>query len=137
MPKSRPDGRGGYQQPSKPAPVSGPGALSQRTDGRAGDAAGRLVNDAPSTGYGEKAALQQAQSQIPAGRSAPQGPMQPPDMFGPTRRPGEPITAGAAAGAGPGPANLLAEDPHVVLRALAAAYPHPDIIRLAQHYGVV
>jgi len=25
--------RGGYQQPTNPAPVSGPGALSQRTDG--------------------------------------------------------------------------------------------------------
>jgi len=25
--------RGGYQEPSNPAPVSGPGALSQRTDG--------------------------------------------------------------------------------------------------------
>jgi len=27
--------RGGYRQPNNPAPVSGPGALSQRTDGGA------------------------------------------------------------------------------------------------------
>ena len=27
------DNRGGYQQPTNPAPVSGPGSLSQRTDG--------------------------------------------------------------------------------------------------------
>ena len=30
-----PEGRGGYRAPSNPAPVSGPGALSQRTDGGA------------------------------------------------------------------------------------------------------
>ena len=29
------NGRGGYRQPSNPAPVSGPGALSKRTDGGA------------------------------------------------------------------------------------------------------
>lgn len=27
------DGRGGYRRPTNPAPASGPGALSQRTDG--------------------------------------------------------------------------------------------------------
>jgi hypothetical protein len=32
-----PEGRGGYRQPNNPAPVSGPGALSQRTDGGAID----------------------------------------------------------------------------------------------------
>ena len=26
-------GKGGYQRPSSPAPVSGPGSMSQRTDG--------------------------------------------------------------------------------------------------------
>jgi len=28
------DQRGGYRKPTNPAPVSGPGALSQRTDGQ-------------------------------------------------------------------------------------------------------
>lgn len=136
VPAPRKKGRGGYRAPSQPAATSGPGALSQRTDGRASEAAARgIVNDTPSTGYGDKAALQQAQSMIPAGRAAPAGPSVQ-DPFAPTARPGEPVTAGAAVGAGPGPANLLADDPTVVLRGLLAAYPHPDIVKLAAFYGI-
>lgn len=81
------EGWGGYREPTNPAPVSGPGALSRRTDGTPrGPVPGAA---AP----GEAAA------------SAAPGP----DLsqlvgFGePSQRPDEPLTAGAPFGEGPGP----------------------------------
>jgi hypothetical protein len=44
---------GGYQKPSKPASVSGPGKLSRRTDG--GPA--QKLRDIPDAKYGENAGL--------------------------------------------------------------------------------
>jgi hypothetical protein len=112
-------GRGGYQAPNNPAPVSGPGAMSQRTDGGPGQPI-RQLGDAK---YGEQKAFTQIQQGAPmaAGGSVPGGP--PPSAFSqavqaggpggatvpfgaPTQRPGEPVTAGAPRGAGPGPEAL-------------------------------
>jgi hypothetical protein len=99
---------GGYRQPSSPAPVSGPGALSKRTDG--GPSQPIRV---PSGGaYGERQNLEQLQQAVPAAASpggdtaAPAAPVDvTADLIGlgePSQRPDEPVTAGAAAGAGPG-----------------------------------
>ncbi|MFD5107118.1 hypothetical protein [Streptomyces cinereoruber] len=97
---------GGYRQPSSPAPVSGPGALSKRTDGGPGQPV-----RAPSGGaYGERQALEQLQQAAPLS-SSPGGEAAAPvgdvtaDLVGfsaPTQMPDVPVTAGAAAGAGPG-----------------------------------
>lgn len=92
--------QGGYQKPSRPAPVSGPGALSRRTDGGgAGQGQQRLANAA----YGE----QKAFSEIQGGAlmaQAERSPMpQVTPLSAPTQRPEEPVTAGAPAGPGPGP----------------------------------
>lgn len=108
-------GRGGYQAPNNPAPVSGPGAMSQRTD----QPIQRLANAA----YGEQKNFQQIQQGAPmaAGPVPSGGP--PPSAFraaagnagggnavvplhAPTQRPGEPVTTGAASGAGAGPEAL-------------------------------
>ena len=72
-------GRGGYRQPSKPAAVSGPGSLSQRTDGGAGNSK-QPIRRIPGVAYGEQKGLseQQAaaplpvaqQGQIPVGNTA-------------------------------------------------------------------
>ena len=94
--------RGGYQQPSRPAPVSGPGAMSRRTDGQPKQ---RLANAA----YGEQADFQSIQdgarmSASPDAGMASMGQM--PNVVplnAPTQRPDEPITAGAPMGPGPGP----------------------------------
>lgn len=61
------NGRGGYRKPTNPAPVSGPGSLSRRTDG--GPA--QVVSTAPNQPYGE--AKQQAAQQAiqPMGAAAP------------------------------------------------------------------
>lgn len=114
---------GGYRRPSSPAPTSGPGAISRRTDTGPAQQIRRL----PNAGYGQSEQfvnLQKdaplAQQPIAAPPSAPpsagggpppgaaatqaQNLAQPPVPFGgASQRPNEPVTAGAAAGPGPGP----------------------------------
>ena len=130
--------RGGNQRPAKPAAVSGPGAMSARTDGR--------VPQVQYTGlpYGQNQAVNAQQSAVPmspgsqgaaaGGSPSPAG--GPPafgagGVFSPTERPGEPLTAGVDWGAGPGvrPSHLP-EDPYLVAKALYAVAPSPELERL-------
>jgi len=94
---------GGARTPSAPAVVSGPGAMSARTDGG-------VMNPAEPE-YGERQALENLTSAAPtaSGASASAGVGSPVDMLAGitplgagTQMPDEPITAGAARGAGPG-----------------------------------
>ncbi|GAA0936139.1 hypothetical protein [Actinocorallia libanotica] len=110
------NGHGGKRTPRKPAPVSGPGALSKRTDG--GPQARRQLPDAQ---YGEQAAFQDAQASAPmagdsqAGPGAPAQGRPPVEVvpFGaPSMRPDEPVTAGVDIGAGPGSTSLGFPDPN-------------------------
>lgn len=104
-----PDRRGGYQKPRNPAPVSGPGPLSQRTDG--GPGGKQPVRTPTGMGYGEAGALAEAQRAAPLPQSpggAEGADVPTPDLaellgFGEaTQEPGTPVTAGADGGAGPG-----------------------------------
>lgn len=98
--------RGGYRKPANPAPVSGPGALSRRTDGGPTQAAMGI----PANGqYGERKAMQELQQGAPMqGNTIPNVPTpsiaapraQVTNLFAPTQRPDEPITAGAPVGPG-------------------------------------
>lgn len=125
-------GRGGYQAPNNPAPVSGPGAMSARTDGGP-QAIQRLSNAA----YGEQKNFQQIQQGAPmaSGVSPSNGP--PPSAFRqaagragnavvplsePSQRPGEPVTSGAASGPGPG-TEALNTSPTVNKQDFAALRP--------------
>jgi hypothetical protein len=94
--------RGGYQQPSHPAPVSGPGALSQRTDGGPTQPA-KYISGLP---YGQGQTTYDQQTSAPmAGRDAAQPTLQlpqPTPLMAPTERPDEPVTAGINSGPGPG-----------------------------------
>lgn len=92
------NGHGGQRTPSDPAPVSGPGALSQRTDG---GATSQPVMVASGGEYGERAAMESIQ----AGADMAQAPgtPRPPALTDPTANPEEPITAGAEMGPGMGP----------------------------------
>lgn len=99
------NGHGGYRPPTNPAPASGPGKLSQRTD--------QPKMQLPNAEYGEQQAYQAAQAGAPmagggGGMSgAPTAAPVPVTPFGaPSARPGEPVTAGAALGAGPGVESL-------------------------------
>jgi len=109
---------GGYRQPSKPAVQSGPGALSQRVDG--GPASKQTARYIAGGNYGDgglmgiqqgapMSATPTPQPQTPQVQS--QGLMQNQGspvvpLTAPTMRPNEPVTAGAAAGPGPGPEAL-------------------------------
>jgi hypothetical protein len=102
---------GGYRRPSNPAPVSGPGAHSKRTDGRA------QMMDLPDAQYGEGAAFQEIQQGAPLGGGAspaaalPSAPSRPIVGLGePTMMPDTPVTAGAEYGPGPSQA-VLGVDP--------------------------
>jgi hypothetical protein len=97
------DGHGGYRQPSNPAPVSGPGAHSQRTD------RGPKQHQITGGSYGDAQAFQQQQSASPLsapagapGSTAPSPVQMPTGLGADTQHPDQPVTAGADAGAGPG-----------------------------------
>jgi hypothetical protein len=97
-------GKGGYQAPSSPASVSGPGKYSQRTDGgpEAPDLTMRQDN------YGDTKALADIKGSAPMSSSSappppPQGSAPQVTPFGAeSENPDEPVTAGADFGAGPG-----------------------------------
>src|SRR5690242_16389819 len=105
------DGRGGYRKPTNPAPVSGPGQHSQRTDGA------QPNMQLPNAAYGEQQAYQQIQSGAPM---AQQGPISAPaqgnplaDLLGgltglsePSQWGGTPVTDGASMGPGQGTSAL-------------------------------
>lgn len=133
---------GGYQPPAQPAAVSGPGRLSQRTDG----GPGQPIRVAPGGEYGSRQALVSQQQAAPLaaaseGRGGTAGPGRPAvpsqlteGIFGPTRRPDEPVTAGIPMGAGTDGTNLLPTDPVEFARAVFHLAPSPDLQRLLRAY---
>lgn len=108
-------------QANKPALVSGPGAMSRRTDGGAASKqAVRYVSGMPN--YGDAQELMDLQASAPMAKaqtpSAPQMPAGMPmgtpaqqqsqviPIDAPSQRPDEPVTNGAASGPGAGPEAL-------------------------------
>ncbi len=116
--------RGGYRKPSKPAAVSGPGALSKRTDGK------QPVVRMPDVAHGEQKALTEQQQAAPLGGAPNAAAGQAANIFAPTNRPGEPLTEGAPIGPGRGSVNQLQNDKNVLLQAMDAINPHPLIAEL-------
>ena len=105
------NGHGGYRKPANPAPVSGPGSLSRRTDG----GPGQPVRVAPGGEYGSRKEMEQLQSSSPMAEASTPASAPPADLVplgAPSQNPGEPVTAGAAAGPGMGPqaAGILNEN---------------------------
>lgn len=83
--------RGGYRAPANPAVASGPGALSQRTDG--GPTQGAMP--IPDAAYGEQAEFQAIQG------GAPMAAVEPPlPLSAPTTQPNVPVTNGLPFGPG-------------------------------------
>lgn len=117
---------GGLHPPANPAATSGPGALSQRTDGK------QPVMDISNGKYGDTGQMQSIQQGAAIPQTPPadggaaatpvdQGPP-PTPINAPTENPSEPVTAGASAGPGPGTAalNLPPGDTPQQLRAVFA-----------------
>jgi hypothetical protein len=93
--------RGGYRQPNNPAPVSGPGSLSQRTDGGAIDGMTQPQQDYTGFNYGQNSEIATQQSGAPlAGSNIPGFNFTP--LTAPSQRPTEPITSGINMGEGGG-----------------------------------
>jgi hypothetical protein len=97
--------QGGYRKPGTPAPVSGPGALSRRTDGRV----------AEGFAYGMNKQINEQAAAAPMAKAAPMAarpmnvaPELPPvtPLFAETTMPEDPITSGVDVGAGPGSESL-------------------------------
>lgn len=110
--------RGGYQRPSNPAPVSGPGAMSKRTDG--GPA--QKLRELPDAQYGEAATFRELQHSAPLAQSpSPGGSLTTPSGGGavppigfdqPTQYPDRPVTTGIDLGPGAGSEALHAPGPN-------------------------
>ena len=115
-------------------PVSGPGALSQRTD---------MINSDPNV-YGDRKATQEIMSGAPMAKAQPV-PTPPPvvGLFDPTQNPNEPVTTGNPMGEGAGPEilNLPARtfNPSQILTRLSQSDPSGEvemILREMQSKGI-
>jgi hypothetical protein len=105
------ENRGGYRKPKNPAPVSGPGKFSERTDGGPADTRQRKV-EVTGMGYGENQELNEIQSMAPLAAApdattmsqttfSPQSAVQQPiPLTADTQRPDEPLSAGMPFGPG-------------------------------------
>ena len=94
------NGHGGYRQPANPAPVSPPGALSQRTDGGPGNAR-QPIRRLPDAGHGESKEFENLQRAAPVAEAEEPRLVDPSGVVpldSPTARPDEPVTAGAVTG---------------------------------------
>ncbi len=129
----------GSSQPKNPAPVSGPGAQSQRTDGGAGSksqplrvATGQDYGDAKEIEAQQKAAPLATTSVPPTGDGGgvPQLPPGPGlgGIFGPSENPGTPLNAGLAQ---PGQQSPL--DGETLVRILFDKYPSEYLARLMEN----
>lgn len=102
------ENRGGYRKPNNPAPVSGPGRLSRRTDGGPMDKQPQRYMQGD--GYGKSKELNELQAGAPLAAAASNNATpsvsrkqvsMPTPLNAPTERPDEPITSGIAYGPGP------------------------------------
>jgi hypothetical protein len=125
---------GGKRVPRQPAPVSGPGRLSKRTDGGP-----QSASVASGGAYGERKAAEAQQAAAPMAGSGPaappvQGGVGPSpaglnpgiDVFGPTKRPGQSPMAGVQNVQ----SNAMARNPQAALRVMYSKFPNPAIQRL-------
>lgn len=97
-----PGDSGGYRQPMNPAPVSGPGELSERTDGGAVDGMTQPAQRYAGFGYGENLALEEQQAGASMAGTPKTSFADLVALDAPTQRPDEPLTAGINMGEGPG-----------------------------------
>lgn len=113
--------QGGYQPPRNPAPVSGPGPMSRRTDGP-----GQPSMPLPNPAYGEGKDFMGIQAGAKMSQSSGPNPLAGiTPLTEASQRPDEPVTAGAPSGPGPGTGALGLPNP--------AAQRAADIDALAQY----
>lgn len=135
---------GGKRVPRNPAPVSGPGRMSRRTDGGPQQTKAEMTG----MGYGENADFQEIQAGAPMaaapsatparGRkgSAPSGSVTATPLFAPTSRPDEPITAGAPFGPGPGAAPTAIKPTASLAETLELLLPYDETGDIAELFDM-
>lgn len=123
-------------------PVSLPGGMSSRTDLTAAGSTGQPIRTATGQAYGEAGRQQDLQRAAPMaagaspggapGTATPAGAAGPSlNVFGPTMRPGEPLTEGAPVGpGGMGPLDQEGMDIDRLLQVMYSIVPSPAIARL-------
>ena len=126
--------QGGYRRPSNPAPVSGPGKLSRRTDGGpSSKSAVQGVREMSGGGkYGERKALEETQAgapmqgnPMPTSTPAPVMAAAPSEgpavgLFDPSQRPNEPVTSGLSVGPGRTPSPQMAGNYDMIIKYMPA-----------------
>ena len=135
---------GGKRTPRNPAPVSGPGKLSRRTDGGPAQVNAQMTG----MGYGENKDFMQIQEgasmaatarpkrTAKAPQGAPTGPMgamgggNP--LFSETQRPDEPVTAGVNFGPGAGAPAQPNSSEMAAADAAAIGKYLPDLMKMAE-----
>jgi hypothetical protein len=140
-------GKGGYQRPKNPAQVSGPGAMSQRTDGKPSvDNPRQAARYISGQEYGEGQVINEIAQAAPLaaapdqGTTAP-GMRRPIPISEPSMYPDEPVTTGLPFGAGTGPEvlspmqNIDGMAPEVddvadIIKAMYIVTPSPELRRL-------
>jgi hypothetical protein len=123
--------------PKKPAPVSGPGAMSKRTDGGPGSSS-QPVRVPTGGDYGSRKELETQQQAAPlaaggapaGGGGAPISPPSPNGVFGPTERPNIPLNQGLAPGGQIGRQGL---DAQMILELLFNKYQSPYLARMMRN----
>lgn len=107
--------RGGYRQPNNPAPVSGPGMLSKRTDGGAIDGMTQPQQQYTGLGYGETGETNRIQGEASMAGDPFAMPTMPKitPLGAPTERPTEPMSFGIPFGDGPDGLNLPNMQPNI------------------------
>jgi len=121
---------------SQAKPVSGPGALSQRTD---------MMTASNPNVYGDRKATEELMSSAPMAKQQPAPAPRPiTGLFEPSARPNEPVTAGNPLGAGPGPEAIVLParsfNPTEILTRLAENDPSGEvemILRELNSKGIV
>lgn len=132
---------GGKRTPRNPAPVSGPGKLSRRTDGGPSQVNAQMTG----MGYGENKDFMDIQSgarmaSAPRSKGAssalkegPMGAMSGGDpLFSETKRPDEPVTAGANFGPGAGAPAQPNSSEMAAADAAAIGKYLPDLMKMAE-----
>jgi len=132
--------QGGRRTPRSPAPVSGPGSLSQRTDG----GPQQVQPSVSGMPYGENQELEEMQSAAPmsasgqatarASRGRARGGQSPKmsPLMSPTQRPNEPVTDGATFGPGAGPNTLPNSKEQASRDAQMISKYLPDLMQMAE-----
>jgi hypothetical protein len=110
-----PEGRGGYRQPNNPAPVSGPGMLSQRTDGGAIDGMTQPQQQYTGFEYGQNGPTNTMQGEAAMAGDPFAMPAMPrlTPLTAPSERPDEGMTFGLPFGDGPNTLNLPNTQPDI------------------------